>query len=139
MLGQLELALKREREPEEYRRAIAIAIRGKSFEWHRRDAALPGTTRRRGQIASHEVAELWKSSRPLADYWSGHPRCGDISLEATGDSSVHTRPALLGQAIHNILENAIKYSEREQRSKSGWAGPRRESRSRSETKGGASP
>ncbi len=113
MLGQLELALKRERDPEEYRRAIAVAARGAGhlngiiemlLFLARADGEAP--------VADLEPAVLAEVvAGHLDEHWSSHPRRGDISLEAVGGSSVRTHTALLGQALHNVLENAIKYSE----------------------------
>jgi len=97
--------------PEEYRRAIATPSRGQVIEWHRRDAALPARPDGEAQIASHEVAEL---SEVVAATWQITGRATRaVETSPWKRPGIHPShpPALLGQAIHNILENAIKYSE----------------------------
>jgi signal transduction histidine kinase len=44
--------------------------------------------------------------------WSTHPRAADIRFEAAeGPIWVHAHPSLLAQAIENLIDNALKYSE----------------------------
>jgi signal transduction histidine kinase len=44
--------------------------------------------------------------------FSGHPRADDIRFEATeGPAWVYAHPPLLAQAIENLVDNALKYSE----------------------------
>ena len=45
--------------------------------------------------------------------WASHARAADLRAEIVGDGSlcVRVQPALLGQLVDNLLENACKYSE----------------------------
>ena len=114
MLGQLEVALRRDRDPDEYRRVIATAIT-QSGRLSRviemllylaradAEATLPG----REDI---DLAE-WLP-RHLSEGWSDHPRFAEIHLEASlpGLFRIAAQPFLLGHALDNLLDNALKYS-----------------------------
>jgi len=90
MLGQLEVALRRDREPDEYRRALttAVAQTGRlrqiveSLLFLARadaDARIPGL---------EEVNLTRWLSDHLAEVWSGHPRFADLQVEAPVDRSI---------------------------------------------------
>lgn len=114
LLGQMEVALRRDRDPDEYRRAItsAVAQAGRlrqiveALVFLARadaDARLPGV----------EVVELdgWLP-RHVAEVWSAHSRYGDLRLERPDNAAlpVLAQPTLLGQAVDNLIDNAFKYS-----------------------------
>ena len=112
MLGQMEVALRRERDPDEYRRVLTSAVaqagrlRGivESLLFLARadaDAELPGL----------EVIDLAACVR---DYLDGHPhdRRNDIRLAAPPTSIyVKAQPAMLAQVVGNLIDNACKYSD----------------------------
>lgn len=112
LLGQVQVARRRERSPEEYRRILdKVEVEG---------------TRLRQIVESLllliQPAEA-RPSAPLLDLtqwipgqlgrWSSHPRFADMS--ATFDESaalvVRIHPPLLAQLLDNLLENACKYSD----------------------------
>lgn len=114
MLGQMEVALRRDRDPEEYRRVLttsvtqAVRLRQivESLLFLARanaEADLPGL----------ETIPLgsWLSEY-LSEVWASHPRFHDIRFEQLGQgpTTVYAQPALLGQAVGNLLDNALKYS-----------------------------
>ncbi len=113
MLGQLELALKRERTGEDYRRAIALAIAQVGHLNQIVDMLLfLARADADAQIAIPEPVDLAGVIRvQLETQWSTHSRFADIDLAGSGGILLNTQPALLGQAFHNVLENAIKYSD----------------------------
>ncbi len=114
LLGQVDVALRRDRPAEEYRRAL-VEVHGQAENLSRivdallflaradADARLPGT----------EVVDLsvWLAAQ-LAR-WSGHARAADLRLDrpAAGPLRVRVQPALLGMLVDNLLDNALKYSE----------------------------
>jgi signal transduction histidine kinase len=114
LLGQIEVALRRDRPAEEYRRVLEIAaVQGARLQrivemllfLARADAeaALPGLERigLRDWLVQH-----------LAE-WSGHARAADVRLAAQPDhdAEVSIHPPLLGQVVDILLDNACKYSE----------------------------
>jgi signal transduction histidine kinase len=112
MLGQMEVALRRDRDPDEYRRTLttAVAQAGRlrqiveSLLFLARadaDAELPGL----------EVIDLaaW-----AGEYLAGHPhdRVADVRLAAPPFGvPVKAQPAMLAQVVGNLIDNACKYSD----------------------------
>jgi len=114
ILGQVEVALRRERPAEEYRRVLTT-VHQRAGHLHRivesllflarasRDASLPDT--------EPICLTSWLPQRLEA--WSDHPRGKDIVF--TGDGAdrciVQANPALLGELIDVLIDNACKFSE----------------------------
>jgi len=113
MLGQLEVALRRDRPPEEYQRALiefqrqalhlqdivdALVFLARADA----DAELPG-------FVPMDIAD-WL--RMHVQKWREHPRHDDIRLaiETNGAAWVRAHAGLLGQAVDNLIDNACKYS-----------------------------
>ena len=112
LLGQIEVALRRERQPEEYRQVLARA-EAKGQQLTRIIEALLFLARAEKEGALPELVDVdisvWLPNH-LAK-WSGHARYPDISLRMTDDLvPVIAHAELLGQALDNLLENACKYS-----------------------------
>ncbi len=113
LLGQLEVALRRERPAGDYRAALASArtqaerLRSlvEQLLYLARsgsDAALPDAEplQLRAWLAGH-----------VESAWGGHPRAADIACDSGGaECVVLAPPELLGQALDNLIENAAKYS-----------------------------
>ncbi len=113
LLGQLEVALRRERTAADYRAALAEA-HVQAVHLRRivelllflarpdADAALPES----------ELVDLSEWVPAHLRRWEAHPRRGDLRFvdEAGGAVSVRVAPALLGQLLDNLLDNACKYS-----------------------------
>ncbi len=114
MLGQLELALRRERGPEEYRRAIGIAV-AKIGQLNRIVELLLFLARANGETQLPELESVDLAvflHRHFDEFWVDHPRRGDmIFSRPIAPISVRIHPALLHQALSNLIENACKYSE----------------------------
>jgi signal transduction histidine kinase len=113
LIGQVEVALRRNREPEEYRRALA-AVLDQAGRLRRvveallflarseSDARLPGLDR--------IDLTTWIPARLRA--WDDHPRRGDLVVEShSGEVAVVAHPDLLGELLDALLDNALKYSE----------------------------
>lgn len=113
ILGQIEVALRRPRDADEYRRVLA-SVQRQSTHLHRivesllflaradADARLPGLERL--DLAAWLTTHL--------EGWNGHPRAADLrNLAASGPMWVSAHPLLLAELLDNLLDNAVKYSD----------------------------
>jgi signal transduction histidine kinase len=112
MLGQVEVALRRERPPEDYRRVLGLvrdqaAHLGQMVEMllflARADAEaeFPG-------LAALELSAWLEAQRPR---WADHPRADDIRIDpGDGPHPARVHAPLLGQLLDNLIDNASKYS-----------------------------
>jgi two-component system OmpR family sensor kinase len=111
LLGQVQVALRRDRTTEEYKRFL--------------DRVESEGTRLRQIIESLLLLARLETVQPelldvdLADWvpdhlkrWASHARAVDLRAEVPGDVPlcVRAQPALLAQLVDNLLENACKYS-----------------------------
>jgi heavy metal sensor kinase len=114
MLGQIEIALRRPRAEEEYRRALTV-LHGQTLQMRQIVEMLLFLARADAEAKSPQFESIdlraWLAEH-LAS-WSGHARGADIRTEMVGDGPrrVRTQAPLLGQLVDNLLENACKYSE----------------------------
>jgi signal transduction histidine kinase len=116
VIGQVEVALRRERDPEEYRRVLQSVltqsgrlqrvVEGLLFLARSEvDAELPDLER--VDLASWLPEEL--------SQWGQHPRSGDLVFEKNDDTqgsvcaAIH--PDLFRELLDALLDNAMKYSE----------------------------
>lgn len=114
MLGQIEVALRRERAPEDYRHVLATAhaqaerLRGivESLLFLARADAEAG-------LPSPEPLELTSWLNGHRAVWEALARRADIRLESRcpGPVWVFAHRELLEQAVDNLVDNACKYSE----------------------------
>ncbi len=114
MLGQLELALRRDRDPDEYRRVIGVGVK-KVEQLNQIVDTLLFLSRAdsEAQIANREPTPLADLvAAHIADVWANHPRFVDIQTEITSETCVvRIHPAAFAQALNNIVDNALKYSD----------------------------
>ncbi len=114
MLGQLELALRRDRDPDEYRRVIGVGIK-KVEQLNQIVDMLLFLSRADSetQIANRQptdLADLVKAH--IADVWANHPRFADIQTDITSKPCVVLIHATaFAQALNNVIDNAFKYSK----------------------------
>jgi len=113
LIGQVEVALRRDREPTEYRRALASVLDQAGrlrrvveallfLARSEVDARLPGVER--VDLAAWVPARLRT--------WDDHPRAGDLAFEPPADgvpAMIHSD--LFGELLDALLDNALKYSE----------------------------
>lgn len=117
LLGQMEVALRRDRDAPEYRRTLEVA-RGSAQRLQKIVESLLFLARREGSgpIVERETLDLaaWLPEH-LRQGWSDHARSGDLRLEIeTGPDLpvlVRSHSAMLGQALDNFLDNALKYGD----------------------------
>jgi signal transduction histidine kinase len=113
LLGQVEVALRRDRDPEEYRRVLR-AVQGQAGQLRAIVEALLFLARADAEARTPERERIdlggWLDRH--LESWSGHPRADDLRREPGpgGPLPVRAQPALLGQAVDNLLDNACKYS-----------------------------
>lgn len=113
MLGQVEVALRKERTPEEYQRVLTI-LRQRGEQLHRIIESLLFLARAEAEapVPNIVVFDLGEWCHSWLEGWQQHPRTADIELRGgTRPVWARTQPALLGQVLDNLLDNACKYSE----------------------------
>ncbi len=114
ILGQAEVALRRDRPAADYREALE-AVRRQAAHLTRIVDALLFLARVDAE-AGPPAAERLDLAAWLPEHlrsWANRPRAADIRPEvpADGPAWVHAHPALLGELVNNLLDNALKYSE----------------------------
>jgi signal transduction histidine kinase len=112
LLGQIEIALRRERTAEEYRDALMTA-QAKATHLQRIIEALLFLTRANADAALEHRERLdlaaWLTEHVAA--WTDHPRFRDIRLVGVRASlPVTTHPILLGEVVNILLDNACQYT-----------------------------
>jgi heavy metal sensor kinase len=114
MLGQVEVALRRDRPPEEYRRVLGL-VQERAAHLSRIVEALLFLARAdaEGEVAGLEVLDLAAWLPEQTERWREHARAADLHVEqaAPGPCPVRAQPVLLGQLLDNLLDNAFRYSE----------------------------
>jgi heavy metal sensor kinase len=114
VLGQVEVALRRDRPVEEYREVLA-SVHGQAAHLRRIVEALLFLARpdAEADLARLEVVDLAAWLPEQFRRWAGHPRAADLRLGPSpgGPLPVRAQPLLLGQLLENLLDNAVKYSE----------------------------
>jgi two-component system OmpR family sensor kinase len=107
LIGQIEVALRRDRSPEEYRRVLGL-LRGQAGGLVRIVESLLFLARAEAEAALPDSGPI-ELSTWLATHLGGHPRSELITLDAVGPAWVKAHPSLLGQLLDNLLDNAAKY------------------------------
>ncbi len=113
MLASVEVALRHDRSPAEYQRVLEVVMkRGGQLRQIIESllflARADGTTLLGApeRIDVNDWCETWLNA------WADHPRASDLTFRAShGPAEATTHPALLGQVLDNLLDNACKYSE----------------------------
>jgi signal transduction histidine kinase len=113
LIGQVEVALRRDREPAEYRRALASVL-DQAGRLRRVVEALLFLARSEAEARLPGVERVnlsaWVPARLRA--WDGHPRAGDLAFEPPAEevpALIH--PDLFSELLDALLDNALKYSE----------------------------
>ncbi len=113
MLGQIEVALRRERPVEEYRRVLS-SVQKQAVQLRHIVEMLLFLARADAEAKLPELEPVdvsnWLTHHLSS--WQGHPRQSDIRYQADSKAElwVTAHPPLLGQALDNLLDNACKYS-----------------------------
>jgi heavy metal sensor kinase len=113
LLGQLEVAQRRERSVSEYQRVLDD-VHGEAVKLCQIVGALLFMARAETEAGRPELqpVELASWIREHLFEWASHPRSADIheEIELDAPAWVRVHSPLLGQLLDNLLENACKYS-----------------------------
>jgi heavy metal sensor kinase len=113
ILGQAEVALRRDRSPDEYRHALA-AVHARADHLRRIVEALLFLARADADARTPglELVELGAWLEGHLAGWADHSRRRDICFERNGaEFVVNAEPVLLGEAVDILIDNACKYSD----------------------------
>jgi heavy metal sensor kinase len=112
IIGQVEVALRRDRPADEYRHALE-AVLAQAGRLRRVVEALLFLARSEAEagLPGRERTDLaaWVPDRLRA--WANHPRSADVVFEPPGGpvwAAVH--PDLFGELVDDLVDNALKYS-----------------------------
>ncbi|WP_425616422.1 sensor histidine kinase [Anatilimnocola sp. NA78] len=109
--GQIEVALRRPRSPEEHAQTLQVLLE-QTVELQQIVEGLLFLARAEGQAALPET-ETIHLQHWLPEFlrrWQDHPRFADLRLETIPVASVVAPAGLLGQLVENLISNALKYS-----------------------------
>jgi heavy metal sensor kinase len=113
VLGQIEVVLRRDRAPEEYRRVLTL-VQGKAAHLREMVERLLFLARAdaEAKLPHLETIDLAAWLPEHLRGWSEHPRSANLKADVPGDGPyrVKAQVPLLGQLVDNLLENACKYS-----------------------------
>lgn len=113
LISEIELAQRRERSPEDYRRVLD-RVHGDGLRLRQIVESLLFLARADAE-AERPALELVDLAAWLADHlrhWSHHERACDLRCEVEADAPARAKvhAPLLGQLLDNLLDNACKYS-----------------------------
>jgi signal transduction histidine kinase len=113
ILGQVEVALRRPRTPEEYEKVLATVRRQSSHMARTVEALLfLARTESDAQPPSLETIDLREWLGEFVGQLGQHPRRSDLSFGSAEGSAlwVKAHPPLLRELVWNLVDNAFKYS-----------------------------
>jgi two-component system, OmpR family, sensor kinase len=111
LLGRVQVALRRDRSSEEYRRVLE-RVRDEGARLRQIVDSLLLLARPVGGRPELDVVDLARWVPDHVGRWSTHPRAADLVAQIDDGPSLAVRihPPLLAQLVDNLLENAWKYS-----------------------------
>ena len=111
LLGQVQVALKRDRTPEEYKRFLD-RVQCEGLRLRQIIESLLLLAQPEGAQREPTVVDLNEWLPDHLERWSSHTRSHDLRAELSGESALGVRAhrPLLAQVVDNLLENACKYS-----------------------------
>jgi heavy metal sensor kinase len=112
LLGQVEIALRRDRNPDEYRRTLE-QVREQGEQLRRIVEMLLFLARAdaEARVDNLTVLDLAAWLPEQLRRWDTHPRRRDLQVVSAGPCRVKAQGPLLGQLLDNLIDNALKYSE----------------------------
>ncbi len=113
MLASVEVTLRQVRSPAEYQRVLEV-VRRRGGQLRQIIDSLLFLARADSDchLPDAVTIDLAGWCRSWLDSWADHTRAADLVVQiGEGASPVRATPALLGQVLDNLLDNACKYSE----------------------------
>jgi len=112
MLASVEVTLRQVQSPAEYQRVLEV-VRRRGVQLRQIIESLLFLARAESdcELTDAEVIDLSGWCRSWLDSWVDHPRAADLTVQnGQTPALVMANPALLGQVLDNLLDNACKYS-----------------------------
>lgn len=108
LMGEAEVTVSREREPEEYRRVIESSLE----EYHRLSGMIDNILflARSEMEVSPVLLDARREVDLLCDFYSTLAEDKGITLSCDGDGKVCADPSLFQRAVGNLISNAIRYT-----------------------------
>jgi signal transduction histidine kinase len=112
ILGQIEVALRRERVVEEYQRVLST-VHKRGDHLSKIVESLLFLARTNAEAAASFETLCLNSWLPQLEAWSDNPRAADIVLQCDDADPcfVFAHAALLGELLNILVDNACKYSQ----------------------------
>jgi len=114
LLGQIEVALRRERSADAYREVLAL-VHGQAGRLRQIVEMLLFLARAdaEARLPNLETVDLAHWLPEHLAHWAEHARAADLRLECADGAALRVRAhaPLLSQLLDNLLDNACKYSE----------------------------
>lgn len=113
MLAAVDVGSRQARSTEEYQRILSVVQRRGRDLQQIIEVLLALARQPSGpDVAGMECIELNAWCRGRIESWQADPRCRDFDLQLSpADLFVNVQPAILGQVMDNLLDNACKYSD----------------------------
>lgn len=112
VLGQLDVALRRDRSTGEYRRTLEVVRRRADGLRQVVESLLFLARAGAGDRIDVQAIDAADWLRGLRDDWASHERTADIAWDIPDKPClVRAHAGLLGQALDNLIDNAAKYSD----------------------------
>ena len=111
LLTSVEVALKTDRAPAEYQRVLDVVRRRGTQLRQIIDSLLFLARSEASPLPDPESIDLGEWCRAWLANWGDHTRACDLTIQADEPAPARTHPALLGQVLDNLLDNACKYSD----------------------------
>jgi heavy metal sensor kinase len=113
MLGQVDVALRRERPAGEYREALeSVGEQANRLRQIVESLLFLARSDAEAQLPDRTRLDLRQWVVEHLEKWSGHERANDIKIEIEGQEAIaaSVHPVMLGEIVNILLDNACKFS-----------------------------